>query len=114
MESSDDAQLLHDYAASGSQGAFRTLVERHLDLVHATALRRLNDHHQAEEVCQAVFLLLARKASLLPRGIVLAGWLHRTTHFVAERTRRAESRRKEREQKAFAMQDPAFASTANP
>jgi RNA polymerase sigma factor (sigma-70 family) len=105
MDAPDDQQLLHVFAESGSEAAFRTLVERHLGLVHASALRQLNDHHLAEDVTQAVFILLAQKAASLTHHQVLAGWLHQTTHFVAQRTRRAEGRRRDREQKAFAMQD---------
>ena len=110
MESSDDRPLLHDFAENGSETAFRTLVERHLSLVYASALRQLNDHHLAEEVTQAVFILLAQKAASLAHRCVVAGWLHRTTHFVAQRTRRSEGRRREREQKAFAMQDSGTTS----
>lgn len=105
MDASDDRQLLQDFAEHGSETAFGTLVERHLGLVYASALRQLNDHHLAEDVTQAVFILLAQKAASLTHHKVLAGWLHQTTHFVAQRTRRAEGRRRDREQKAFAMQD---------
>lgn len=105
MDAPDDQQLLRDFTENRAESAFQTLVERHLGLVHASALRQLNDHHLAEEVTQAVFILLAQKAASLTHHNVLAGWLHRTTHFVAQRTRRTEGRRRDREQKAFAMQD---------
>lgn len=105
MEASDDRHLLREFAECGSETAFRTLVERHLGLVHASALRQLNDHHLAEEVTQTVFILLAQKAARLSHRCVVAGWLHRTTHFIAQRTLRAEKRRRDREQEVFAMQD---------
>lgn len=100
----DDWQLLQEFAKDGSETAFRELVTRHLNLVYSSALRQINDSQLAEEVAQAVFILLAQKAARLSRGIVLTGWLFRTTRFVATRTYRSESRRRLREQKAFDMQ----------
>ena len=99
----EDSQLLAEYVRAGSEAAFRTLVERHLNLVHGSALRQLSEPHLAEEVTQAVFILLARKAGSLGHKTVLAGWLFRTTRFVAARVRRTEYRRLRREQEAFEM-----------
>ena len=101
----DDWQLLQDYAERGSESAFRTLVGRHLGLVRAAALRQVNESALAEEVAQAVFILLARKARKLSRETVLAGWLFRTTRFVAARALRSEFRRQRREQEAVNMQE---------
>jgi RNA polymerase sigma factor (sigma-70 family) len=100
----DDWQLLQDYAQRDSEEAFRALVERHLPLVHAAALRQVNDAHLAQEVTQAVFILLAQKAGSMRAGVLLPGWLFRTTRFVATRAARSERRRREREQEAFEMQ----------
>ncbi len=99
----NDWQLLQEYAARRSETAFRELTERHLNLVYSAALRQVNDPQLAEEICQSVFILLARKAGDLKPGIVLAGWLFRTTRFVAARARRGELRRQRREQEAFEM-----------
>jgi len=101
----EDWQLLQDYAVRGSESAFRTLVGRHLGLVHSAALRQVNDHALAEEVSQAVFILLARKARTLSRQTLLTGWLFQTTRFVAARTLRSEHRRQRREQEAVNMQE---------
>jgi RNA polymerase sigma factor (sigma-70 family) len=103
----EDSDLLAEYARTGSEAAFRTLVERHLNLVHGSALRQLSEPHLAEEVTQAVFILLARKAQTLGRKTVLVGWLFRTTRFVASHARRTEHRRRRREQEAFEMQNMA-------
>jgi uncharacterized protein (TIGR03435 family) len=70
----DDFELLRQFAADGSQAgqdAFTALVERHLRLVHAAAWRQARDAHLAEEITQAVFILLARKAKT-----ILTGWLY--------------------------------------
>ena len=61
-----DRELLIEYAQHGSESAFQALVERHLDVVFATAFRGLNDTGAAEEITQNVFETLARKAARLP------------------------------------------------
>jgi RNA polymerase sigma factor (sigma-70 family) len=99
-----DWNLLCEFVAGDSQRAFQDLVNRHIDLVHSVALRQVQDSQLAEEVTQAVFILLARKAPRLKEETILAGWLYRTTRFVAARALRAEQRRKRREQEAFQMQ----------
>ncbi len=100
----DDWQLLQSYVEQDSEAAFRTLVTRYVNVVYSVAQRQVRDVQLAEEVAQAVFLLLARKARGFRRGVVLSGWLFRTTRFVASRAVRTEQRRRQREQEAFAMQ----------
>lgn len=99
----DDAELLRDYAATRSERAFARLVERHIDLVYSTALRRMSgDPHRAAEVTQMVFIDLARKAATLARHPVLTGWLHQSTRWAANNLRRAEQRRLTHERAAAA------------
>ncbi len=102
----DDCSLLRRYAEDGSEEAFAELVSRHLGLVYHAALRQVSgDARRAEEVAQAVFIDLARKAAELARRPLLAGWLHTSTRFAAANLRRAERRRQVREREALAMNE---------
>ncbi len=56
----NDQELLREYLERSSEGAFQSLVQRHVNLVYSTALRRLGDSGFAEEVTQNVFIALAR------------------------------------------------------
>jgi RNA polymerase sigma factor (sigma-70 family) len=103
----NDWELLRAYAAEHSEDAFASLVAQYLDLVYHAALSQVRDPHLAEEICQAVFVILARKAGSLSPKTILAGWLFRTTRFVAAKAVRYEQRRQWRERKAAEMQsDP--------
>src|ERR1700722_4312114 len=99
-----DGELLRRYAEAGSEAAFAELVQRYVDLVYSAALRQVNgDAHLAQDVSQAVFTDLARKAAALSRHEVLTGWLYTGTHFAATKAVRSESRRRTHEQGARAM-----------
>src|SRR3989442_14016298 len=98
-----DQQLLREYVDGGSERPFQSFVQRHVDLVYSTALRRLGDAGLAEEVTQNVFVALARKAPFLGRDAPLAAWLHKTTLLEARHRLRTELRRKRREETAIAM-----------
>lgn len=103
MRTMGDWELLQEYAKHRSEAAFTELVHRHLNWVYSAARRQVGDPHLAEDVTQAVFVLLARKAGSLRLGTIVAGWLFRTTRFVAARAVRNEYRRKRREEAASAM-----------
>ena len=101
---SDTQPLLAEYVQKGSDTAFRELVDRYINLVYSTALRLVNgDAHRAQDITQMVFLDLARNAGKLSSGVMLGGWLHRHTCFVALNVIRQERRRQTREQEAAEM-----------
>src|SRR5262245_37199473 len=100
----DTQQLLADYVRTGSETAFRELVKRYVDLVYSTAFRLVNgDSHLAEDVSQTVFLDLCREAGNMSSSVMLGGWLHRHTCFVAGKVIRGERRRHHRERQALEM-----------
>jgi RNA polymerase sigma factor (sigma-70 family) len=113
MLDANDMDLVRKYAARNSEPAFETLVRRHVSLVYSVALRQVGNPAQAEEVTQAVFLILARKAARLRPDTVLAAWLHETARFASASFLRGESRRRRREQEAY-MQSQLQESSTNP
>ncbi len=110
MMTMSDHDLLREYARSQSESAFAELVRRYVGLVHSAAQRQVQDQQLAEEITQAVFVVLARKAGRLGSNVVLAGWLLKTARYAAQTQIRANIRRTQREQEA-AMQSISNEST---
>jgi uncharacterized protein (TIGR03435 family) len=94
----DDSGLLKEYVEHGSDEAFATIVARHANKVYSVALRHTRNPHQAEEITQAVFVILARKSRRLGKRVILSGWLCRTARLAAVTFIRSEIRRTKREE----------------
>lgn len=105
-----DHELIEAWRRQKSDEAFAELVNRYLNLVYTAALRQVRDTHLAQDVAQAVFLVLARKAASLDSKTVLAGWFFRTTRFIASRAVRGEARRHRHEQEAATMNAHSLSS----
>src|SRR5262245_4282134 len=81
-----DAALLDRFVAAGDEPAFVELMRRHGPMVLGVSRRVTRDSHAAEDVFQATFLLLARKAGSIRRAEGLGAWLHRTAFRLALRS----------------------------
>ena len=110
----DDLTLLRGYAQHHSDEAFATLVSRHVNLVYSVALRSVRDPQLAEEIAQAVFIILARKADSLGPKTILPGWLCRTARYASANALTMQRRRQRREQEAHMqsiLNEPASGET---
>src|SRR5580698_384737 len=106
MQELDDNALLREYTGRGSEAAFATLVARHVNKVYSVALRHTGNTHSAEEITQAVFVILAKKSRHLSRRVILSGWLYQTARLTAVTFIRGEIRRARREQEACMQNIP--------
>jgi RNA polymerase sigma factor (sigma-70 family) len=101
MHDAGDMELLREYDRQGSEAAFAALGQRHVNLVYSAAHRHVGIDAHAEEITQAVFIILARKAAGLRADTILEGWLYETTRLTALSFLRGERRRQFREQEAY-------------
>ncbi len=98
-----DAELLETFLARGDGDAFAALVARHGAMVLGTCRAVLHDAGVVEDVFQATFLVLARKAGSVRGRDALGGWLHRVAFRAAVQANRAAARRRLEERKAAEM-----------
>ncbi|MDB5307884.1 MAG: Prenyltransferase and squalene oxidase repeat protein [Gemmataceae bacterium] len=95
-----DRELLHRFAESGDEAAFATLVARHSRMVLGVCRRQLPTVQDAEDACQATFLILARKAGGGRWQSSVANWLYTTARQVVAKAHRSAARRTKREGRA--------------
>jgi RNA polymerase sigma factor (sigma-70 family) len=108
----NDLELLHQYADTGSQPAFATVVGRYVDLVYSAAKRQVRSPDLAKEVAQSVFLDLARAARTLRADTHLASWLHVAARRRAIDIVRREASRQRWEQSA--AKEEVMTTTSTP
>lgn len=101
MPDTTDMDLLRDYAENQSESAFNELIHRHIRLVYSVARRFVRNDEDAQDVTQAVFIILARKAAGLRPKTILAGWLYETTRFTSMKFLTSKARRQQREKEAY-------------
>jgi RNA polymerase sigma factor (sigma-70 family) len=98
-----DGQLLRQFLATRDEAAFAALLRRHGPMVLGVARRVLGHDQDAEDVFQAVFLVLARKASAIRKRASVASWLHGVALRLALRERARREGRRVRERRGAAM-----------
>jgi RNA polymerase sigma factor (sigma-70 family) len=99
-----DIELLNQHR-NGSDSAFADIIRRHLTWVYGLARRRLGDAHLAEDVAQAVFVLLHRKSPQFVADRAMTSWLYKTACYASDSAARAQRRHHNREIKV-AMEHP--------
>jgi RNA polymerase sigma factor (sigma-70 family) len=102
-EDAGDGELLDRFLARREEAAFVALLRRHGPMVLHVGRRVLGNAADAEDVFQATFLLLARKADSIRNQGSLAAWLHGVAHRLALAARAQGLRRQARERRAADM-----------
>ena len=96
-----DGELLAVFAGTNDEAAFAELIGRHGAMVQGVCLRVLGNFHEAQDVTQAVFVTLARKAASLRKDPSVGGWLHHVAICLARNVRAANHSRQRREEQAM-------------
>jgi RNA polymerase sigma factor (sigma-70 family) len=89
-----DRELLQRFIEKRDEDAFGLLMRRYGSMVTGVGLRVLHNRQDAEDVCQATFLLLAKKANTTPWRNSAANWLYEVAYRVAQDALKAARRRK--------------------
>jgi RNA polymerase sigma-70 factor (ECF subfamily) len=92
-----DAILVERFVRGHQEAAFIALVRRHGPVVERVCRRVLRCDHDVEDVFQATFLVLARKAANLSARDSLAGWLSAVARRLAMNVRSSTARMRTRE-----------------
>lgn len=100
-----DRELLGqiEETSKSAESAFEQLVLRHSQMVLNVCRRCLHNASDADDVAQATFLVLWRKADRLGRYESVAGWLHRVAQNICQNKNRSQQARRERERKVARM-----------
>src|SRR5262245_34383169 len=88
-----DGQLLARFVAARDEAAFAALLRRHGGMVLGVARRVVGHVQDAEDVFQATFLVLARKASSVAKRESVGSWLYGVAYRTAQRARVQSARR---------------------
>jgi RNA polymerase sigma factor (sigma-70 family) len=102
-----DRELLQRFAGERDEAAFAALVKRHGAMVLHVGQRVLHNGHDAEDVFQATFLVLTRKAGSLRWHESVGNWLYQTAYRIALKVKTSAARRGVKEARAAQAPLPA-------
>jgi RNA polymerase sigma factor (sigma-70 family) len=94
-----DHELIERFVNHRDESAFSALVLRHGSMALGVCQRVLQNAHDAEDACQAAFLVLARKAGSVRKKDSLSSWLHGVAYRVASNLKKKIARRRAHEGK---------------
>src|SRR5262249_12565554 len=103
LDEAADSQLLECFEADHDEAAFAALVRRHGSMVLGVARREVRREQAAEDVFQAAFLLLARKAGSIRKRESVGSWLHGVAWRLAVKARAQATCRRAHEERAGTM-----------
>ena len=109
---STDGQLLGRFVKDRDESAFAAIVERHGPMVLSVCRRLLHGANDVDDVFQAVFLVLVRKAGSIGKPELLANWLYGVTCRTAVKARGEAFRRQARLKEMVDM--PATEAISDP
>jgi RNA polymerase sigma factor (sigma-70 family) len=98
-----DSELLERFAVRREEAAFAVLLRRHGPMVLGVGRRVLHQIQDAEDIFQATFLLLARKADAIRKLDAVGSWLHGVAYRLALRAKHQAIRRQFHEKQAGTM-----------
>jgi len=101
-----DNELLRRFAEQRDEAAFEILVRRHGAMVLRVCRRVLPHVHDGEDVFQAAFLVLARKAAALRWQQSVGHWLYEVAYRLAQKARAEAARRSARSARVPAKPAP--------
>jgi RNA polymerase sigma factor (sigma-70 family) len=93
LRSLPDRELLERFVSGRDEAAFAALVHRHGPMVLTVCRRVLHQAQDAEDACQATFLVLVRRANSILRREALGSWLHGVAYRIAGKLRAQAARR---------------------
>src|SRR4051812_6514985 len=110
----DASALLERFPRPRAQPPFGDLARRYMDLVYSAAARRVGDRHLAEDIAQAVFMILARKPGSAARTAPLSAWLLNTVRYSAANALKTQRRRLHHHALAARQASASAAASPNP
>ncbi len=99
-----DGNLLQLFVANRDELAFKTLVRRHGPLILGVCRRVLGAGPDVDDVFQATFLVLARKAGSIRRQASISGWLYGVAFRLARKQKKRLDRQRGHEHSTEKME----------